>query len=124
MKKLLIVAALAVPMLSGCVVAISDGEVESGWANDHNNWQKTQKDNRQKISQLSMGTSYQDVLNRFNTPDFTELVKKGDDVYQVLFFATNSKHSDGKVTKDECTPLVFKNNLLVGFGDTAMANIL
>ncbi|CAM4095717.1 DUF3192 domain-containing protein [Pseudoalteromonas byunsanensis] len=124
MKKLLLIAALATPLLSGCIVAVSDGEVEHGWVSEHNNWEKTQRNNRQKISQLNIGTDYQSVLNSFNTPDFTELVKKGNTVYQVLYFATNSKHSDGKVTKDECTPLVFKDAKLIGFGETAMSEIL
>lgn len=70
------------------------------------------------ISNLALDTSYQTVLNKLNTPNFTELLKQGDDVYQVLFYATHSIHSDGKMTKDECTPLVFKNDKLIGVGDT------
>ncbi|MCF6436833.1 MULTISPECIES: DUF3192 domain-containing protein [Pseudoalteromonas] len=123
MKKLLLISALATPLLTGCIVAVSDGEVDHNWAG-HSNWQKTQKNNREKISELSIGADYQHVLNTFNTPDFTELVKKGDSVYQVLYFATNSRHSDGKVTKDECTPLVFKDAKLIGFGSAAMSEIL
>ena len=34
MKKLLLVAALSAPLLSGCIVAASDGEVEHGWASE------------------------------------------------------------------------------------------
>ncbi|CAH9049452.1 hypothetical protein PSECIP111951_01334 [Pseudoalteromonas holothuriae] len=124
MKKLLLVAALATPLLSGCIVAVSDGEVDHGWVKHNGNWEKTQHDNRKKIAKLNIGADYQSVLNSFDTPEFTELVKKGDNVYQVLFFATNSKHSDGKVTKDECTPLVFKDAKLIGFGDSAMAELL
>ncbi|NOU52621.1 DUF3192 domain-containing protein [Pseudoalteromonas sp. JBTF-M23] len=124
MKKLLLVAVLATPLLSGCIVAVSDGEVEHGWVNNSGNWERTFQDNRKKIAQLSLGTNYQSVLDSFDTPEFTELVKKGENVYQVLYFATNSKHSDGKITKDECTPLVFKDAKLIGFGESAMAEIL
>ncbi|BBN82467.1 hypothetical protein PA25_24520 [Pseudoalteromonas sp. A25] len=124
MKKLLLIAALATPLLSGCIVAVSDGEVEHRWAKHNGNWEKTFHDNRQKIAKLSIGADYQSVLDSFDTPEFTELVKKGDNVYQVLYFGTNSKHSDGKVTKDECTPLVFKDSKLIGFGQSAMAEIL
>ncbi|WP_351079613.1 DUF3192 domain-containing protein, partial [Shewanella sp. CAL98-MNA-CIBAN-0140] len=59
-------------------------------------------------------------LKTLKTPDFTELLKKEEDVYQVLFYATHSIHSDGKMTKDECTPLVFKNDKLVGIGASAL----
>ncbi|MBD1581165.1 DUF3192 domain-containing protein [Pseudoalteromonas sp. S16_S37] len=124
MKKLLLVAALATPLLSGCIVAVSDGEVEHGWVKNSGNWERTFQDNRKKIAQLSLGADYQSVLDSFDTPEFTELVKKGDNVYQVLYFATNSKHSDGKITKDECTPLVFKDSKLIGFGESAMTEIL
>ncbi|ATD07505.1 hypothetical protein CBQ28_10415 [Pseudoalteromonas sp. GCY] len=125
MKKLMLVAALSSTLLSGCIVAVSDGEVEHGWASEYNssNWEHKQRKNREKIANLEMGASYSSVKDMFTTPDFSELVSKDGDNYQVLYYATNSKHSDGKVTKDECTPLVFKNNQLVGFGDNALKQI-
>ncbi|ALU44552.1 DUF3192 domain-containing protein [Pseudoalteromonas rubra] len=121
MKKLLLATALlSSTVLTGCVVAVTDGEINGS----HYGWKKEQKQNREKISQLKMGTEYQSVLNKLGTPDFTDMLSKGDTVYQVLYFATNSKHSDGVVTKDECTPLLFKDSKLVGFGDTALAQLL
>ncbi|RZQ52292.1 hypothetical protein CWB73_20055 [Pseudoalteromonas phenolica] len=126
MKKLLLVAALSAPLLSGCIVAVSDGEVEHGWASEYNggNWQSQQKENRKTIANLDLGADYSQVLGQFQTPDFTELVKKDDGVFKVIYFATNSKHSDGKITKDECTPLVFKDGKLIGFGQSALQQIL
>jgi hypothetical protein len=126
MKKLLISALVATPFLSGCIVAVSDGEAEYGWNSKHNgtNWQKQQKSNREKIANLVSGTDYKTVIKQFDTPDFSELVSKGDNVFQILYFSTNSKHSDGKVTKDECTPLVFKDGKLVGFGQSAIVEYL
>lgn len=124
MKKTLLIAALTAPFLTGCVIAVSDGEAETHWAGDSSSsWQKLHKANREAISQLTLDTSYQSVLNRLSTPNFTELLKQGDDVYQVLFYATNSIHSDSKTTKDECTPLVFKNDKLIGVGDTIYKNL-
>ena len=35
---------------------------------------------------------------------------------RVLFYRTNHKHSDGETTRDETTPLVFRNDQLVGWG--------
>lgn len=126
MKKLLIAALLTTPFLSGCIVAVSDGEAEHSWASDYSGsgWQKHQKSNRDKITGLKNGVAYQTVLQEFDTPEFSDLVNKGDNVYQVLYFATNSKHSDGKITKDECTPLVFKNGKLVGYGASAVSEYL
>ena len=126
MKKLLLIAALSAPLLSGCIVAVSDDGVEHGWASEYNsgNWQSQHKENRQTIAKLDLGDDYNQVLAQFPTPDFTELVKKDEAVYKVIYIATNSKHSDGKVTKDECTPLVFKDGKLIGFGQSALQQIL
>lgn len=125
-KTLLITALLSTSLLSGCIVAVSDGEMEHSWASDYSNsdWKSVQKKNRENLAKLELGASYEQVLGMFNTPDFTELVKKSDGVYNVLYFATNSKHSDGKVTKDECTALVFKDKELIGFGESALKQIL
>ncbi|WP_440055296.1 DUF3192 domain-containing protein [Pseudoalteromonas sp. T1lg65] len=125
MKKLALVAALSTTLLSGCIVAVSDGESEHGWVSDYNssNWQHVQKRNRDKIASLKLGTSYHQVKDMFATPDYTELLSKDGSTYQVLYYQTNSQHSDGKVTKDECTPLVFKNDELIGYGESAMSQI-
>jgi len=126
MKKILLVSALSAPLLSGCIVAVSDGEVEHEWAANYSSegWQSLHRKNRKTISNLELGDDYNQVLGLFNTPDFTELVKKDENVFKVIYFATNSKHSDGKTTKDECTPLVFENNKLIGFGETALQQLL
>ncbi|HEA17086.1 MAG: DUF3192 domain-containing protein [Pseudoalteromonas prydzensis] len=119
MKKVLLIAALTAPLLTGCVIAVSDGEAETHWAGDnYSSWEKRHQSNRESIAALALDTSYQSVLKQLKTPDFTELLKKENDVYQVLFYATHSIHSDGKTTKDECTPMVFKNNKLIGVGDS------
>jgi hypothetical protein len=34
-----------------------------------------------------------------------------------LFYRTQRKHSDGETTRDETTPLVFRDNRLIGWGD-------
>jgi hypothetical protein len=106
MKKVLLIAALAAPLLTGCVIAVSDGEAQTHWAGNSSSWEEHHQFNRESISGLTLDTSYQNVL------------KKDGDVYQVLFYATHSIHSDGKMTKDECTPLVFKNEKLIGVGDS------
>ncbi|MBQ4837723.1 DUF3192 domain-containing protein [Pseudoalteromonas luteoviolacea] len=120
MKKLLVATALlSTTLLSGCIVAVSDGEMRH-----YNSWPAKHQENRDKISELALGTSYKEVTKEFGTPDFNEAISKGGHTYQVLYFATNRKHADGQITKDECTPLVFKNNQLVGFGQSAVDTYL
>lgn len=121
MKKTLLAAFLISPLLTGCVIAVSDGEADTHWVGDSGaSWKTHHKKNREVISKLQMDSSYQSVLAQLKTPNFTELLKKGDDVYQVIFYATHSIHSDGKMTKDECTPLIFINDKLVGVGNNAL----
>jgi hypothetical protein len=50
--------------------------------------------------------------------DFNEFYIKGEDTYQVLYYRTQHIDGDGVTTKDECTPLVFKNSALLGWGET------
>lgn len=58
--------------------------------------------------------------------DFSEAYIQNGDVNKeviVLFYRTQHTHSDGKTTKDECTPIVISNNALVGWGETAYSKI-
>jgi hypothetical protein len=43
--------------------------------------------------------------------------------YQVLYYRTHRTHSDGETTKDETTPLVFKDSALIGWGMDALARV-
>ncbi|MCM2678197.1 DUF3192 domain-containing protein [Echinimonas agarilytica] len=125
MKRTVIVLAGSLIMLStlaGCVVSVNDGDWDSEFANSHG-WQQHQKDNRAAIANLTTSTSYESILANLGTPDFTENLKQDDAEYQILFYQTNTKHGDGKITKDECTPLVFKNRELIGWGDTALERL-
>ena len=105
--------------LSGCVVSVG-GDGEYG---HHSDWEDKEQKNRQHISRLQLGASYQQTLNRMGIAEFNELYGKGDDNYHVLFYRTQRIESDGITTKDECTPLVFKNDALVGWGDNAYSFI-
>lgn len=101
--------------LSGCVVAIGDktaSQSESGW-------KKVQAHNLQHINQLQLGARADDVRTLMGAPDFSELFEKDGAQVLVLFYRTQHLKSDNKTTKDECTPLIFKNNQLTGWGDKA-----
>lgn len=120
MNKLAVATILGLSLgLSGCVVSVG-GDGEYGYQSD---WEDKEQKNRQHISRLQLGSSYQQILNRMGIAEFNEFYGKGEDNFQVLFYRTQRIESDGVTTKDECTPLVFKNDALVGWGDNAYSFI-
>lgn len=102
--------------LSGCVVAVGNDH------SDDENWDKTKKTqvhNQNFINQLQTGATLASVRNSLGNPDFSEHFQKGGDTIEVIFYRTHRTHGDGMTTKDECTALIFKQGLLVGWGDKA-----
>jgi len=114
--KFLSVAAV-VSSLSGCVVAVGNGEGD--WDDSDSNWRKTQQANLGYINNLKIGTSAESVRSNLGSPAFVETFQRQGETVEVLFYRTNHRHSDGETSKDECTPLVFKRGQLVGWGDKA-----
>ena len=114
LAKVFVAAALAVS-LSGCVISVG-GKHE---LDDDSSWKKTQRYNQEQINKLTLQMSAEDIRTLLGTPDFTESFNKDGETVQVLFYRTHHQKSDGKTTKDECTPLVFKQNRLTGWGDKA-----
>jgi len=111
----LIAAALITFSLSGCIV-VGGGD----WNDDNNQWRDRQEDNKRVISQLELNDSRQSILEQMGAPDFSEAYAKGKDNYRILFYRTQHEHSDGETSKDETTPLIFKNDRLVGWGMDAL----
>ncbi len=102
-------------LASGCVYI--NGELVS------DDWKHEQCDNRQQISQLEMGTPRSAVMESMGLPADSEAFTDGDDEVRVLFYRTQRRHSDGDTTRDETTPLVFRNDLLVGWGDAVYSEL-
>lgn len=120
MRNLTIAALVGLSLgLSGCVISV-DGD---GEYSHKSSWESKERKNRQHISHLEQHASYQDILSRMGVADFNELYEKEGDTYQVLYYRTQRIEGDGITTKDECTPLVFKNGALVGWGDSARSMI-
>jgi len=120
MKKGLLVITISAILLSGCVISIDDDYGD----NDHNSsWSQIEKDNRNKISELSAGTAISTVRRKMGTPDFDELIVKSGKEHRVLFYRTQRMKGDGNTTKEECTPILFVNGELIGFGETALDSI-
>jgi hypothetical protein len=116
----LLIAAPLLIGLTGCVVAVG-GNNDDGYTfnSDHDR----EYDNRKKIAQLQAGMSFVDVQNKLGVADFNESYKKNDEQIQVLFYRTQRLHEDGMTTKDECSPLIFKNGALSSWGDQAYSQL-
>ncbi len=109
-------ALLLLVSLTGCIVVGGDS-----WREDES-WKQRQHHNRQTIAALELGTSRQSILSQLGAADFSEAFSRDQEQYRVLYYRTSHKHSDGDTTKDETTPLIFKNDLLVGWGHEALGN--
>ncbi|MFT6270747.1 MAG: hypothetical protein ACJAVV_003586 [Alphaproteobacteria bacterium] len=121
MKKGLLAIVLSGVLLSGCVISIDD---DYDYNNDnHTSWSEIEKENREKISELSPGATISAVRRSMGTPAFDELIVKGDKEHRVLFYRTQRTEGDGITSKDECTPILFVDGKLIGFGETALNTI-
>lgn len=120
MKHLVLALAIASPaFLSGCVISVG-GDGDSHYSAD---WEDRQYNNRKHISKLTKGSAYESIVARMGIADFDEFVQGKDGEYRVLYYRTQRTSDDGMTTKDECTPLVFEGEKLVGWGDSALMNL-
>lgn len=109
-------------ILSGCVVVA--GDIDEFDRDDYNSdWKSLERGNRDKIASLTLGADYPSVIAKMGSASFSEAFETGGDQYQILFYRTHRVESDGETTKDETTPLVFKNQLLIGWGQDALQRI-
>ena len=102
-------------LLSGCVVAI--GNDDDDW---DEGWSKRQRENREAIAELELGLRRDTVIQRLGAPDFSESFLRDGQEFAVLFYRTHRRRGDGETSRDETTPLVFVNDDLVGWGDSAI----
>lgn len=114
MKKILLSAVLAYT-LTGCVV------VDTLTLSD---WELQEQSNRKDIARLQLGTSVEDILSTMGSPQFNELMTHREEKVQVLYYRTNRVRGDGNTTKDECTPLLFVNGKLQGWGNNVVNQIV
>jgi hypothetical protein len=118
MKKSLLAIALSGVLLSGCVISIDDKYNDDN--DSHSSWNHIEKENRQQISELTAGASITSVRKAMGTPDFDEMLIKDGKEHRLLFYRTQRTEGDGVTTKDECTPIIFVDGTLIGFGETAL----
>lgn len=113
-----IVAGMAALSLSACVVVIDGkGDDVSG------GWQSEERENRREIARLDLGVSPSSVLRSMGTPEFDESLSEDGSNYRVLYYRTQRVSGDGVTTKNECTPLVFKDGQLMGWGEAKLDSI-
>jgi len=115
--KMLLMATLMLS-LAGCIY------VNESWeGTEDSSWQQRERSNREEINRLVMGMEKEQVLVRLGQPDLSEAYQSEGSEFTVLFYRTHKVHSDGMTTKDETTPLVFRDSELIGWGDTAYQDV-
>ena len=82
-------------------------------------WEDREAYNSVQISKLELGLQKQQILELLGSPDITEAKRIDDTELQVMFYRTQHKKADGITTEDECTPLLFENNELIAWGESA-----
>ncbi len=87
-------------------------------------WEDRQDYNKVQIPKLKLGTRRQEIIAQLGSPDISEAKRVGNEQYQVMFYRTDHRKSDGVTTMDECTPLLFENDILVAWGEGAYKDYL
>ena len=117
MKKSLLALLVVLPLvstLSGCVIAVNDGEVDHSLMGDSGD---RSYENRKKIAQVQLSSSFVDIQEKLGVADFSETYMHNDKSIRVVYYRTQRKHKDGLTTKDECTYLEFVNGELTQTGN-------
>lgn len=84
---------------------------------DDMGWEDRQAYNQQKLTELTLGQSLDAVKTLLGKADFSEAKVSDNANLLVLFYRTHHEKSDGVTTKEECTPLLFKDQQLIAWGD-------
>ncbi|QYJ87190.1 DUF3192 domain-containing protein [Shewanella mesophila] len=83
---------------------------------DDMDWEDRQAYNKAKLTEITLGIPVDQVKLLLGKADFSEAKTVNHETLQVLFYRTHHSKSDGETTRDECTPLLFKNNKLIAWG--------
>lgn len=90
---------------------------------EHMSWQERETFNSKQIGRLDLGIAKGDVITLLGSPDISEAKATHDgQELLVLFYRTHHVKSDGITTRDECTPLLFKNDKLIAWGADAYSD--
>lgn len=111
MKKSLLALVVVAPLsmaLTGCIIAVGgeDGHSISS------NFEDREYENRKKIARIQLNSVFSDVSREMGVADFNETYLDDGKTINIVYYRTHRLHKDGLTTKDECTKLVFTNNVL------------
>ncbi|MFN4289656.1 MAG: DUF3192 domain-containing protein [Permianibacter sp.] len=112
MRKTILALSLALSTtLTGCVIAIGPDGFDSG-----DSVTRSDRKMREKIAALPLGQTLAAVRDELGEPQFTEAFNGKDGEYRVYFYRTHRTQEDGETTRDETTPLVFRDGKLIAVG--------
>lgn len=84
---------------------------------DAMDWRDREQYNKVQVAKLDLGASRKDIIELMGAPDISEAKQVGDKRIQIMFYRTQHMESDGITTMNECTPLLFENDVLIAWGD-------
>lgn len=74
--------------------------------------------NQKNFMKLKRGMPKEEVIKVMGVPNYHEVYETlHGNTMVILYYYTRTNRFNGKVTKDECTPAVIKNEKLIGWGD-------
>lgn len=115
----IVLGILTASVLTGCVVAI--GNEGRGQESD---WAQVERDNRAAIDNLLLGMELNEARARMpHEPAFSEAFTVDGVAHRVLFYRTQRVQGDGMTTRNETTPLVFVEDRLAGWGESALVGL-
>ncbi|MFH0731498.1 MAG: DUF3192 domain-containing protein [Candidatus Omnitrophota bacterium] len=141
MKKLylLFMVSLFVPLLCG-YVDLREGRSKEGQMLLCRTISAIIAQNQMNVSNLSSGMPKEEVLKAMENrgliayqdgeqitvanPSKTETLQGKEKKIEVLYYMTESVNGDYTVTDDKLTPLVFEDNLLIGWGRDFLQGII
>lgn len=122
-RPFLIAALVAAVFTSGCVFHVSTGDHDDdGYYQD--SVERRDSRQREQIARLNLGADALDVVDQLGAPDFSDQLQTSQGVVRVLRYRTQRVHADGETTRDETTPLVFRDGKLIGTGVLALEKVL
>lgn len=113
--RLLLLLALTASITSGCVITVNTDDEY-----DDNDWKSRQVRNERAINRMELGRSESSIARELGEPDFVDAFSRDGQAFKVLYYRTHRVRDDGVTTRNETTPLVFVDGVLVGWGETAI----
>ncbi|NKF50225.1 DUF3192 domain-containing protein [Shewanella sp. WXL01] len=91
---------------------------------DDRPWEDRQEHNARQMSDLEFGYTIKQVNQLLGSADFVEAKQSDDGNFKLMYYRTHHQKSDSKTTKDECTPLLFKDSQLIAWGQDTIAQYM